>query len=662
MSPQITHSNLSPYPFSPYPVMTGEPQSGIASPSKRGAAEAPPFYTTPSTHPQASSEVVPAQTGTARTHGTMMLQQSIPQLEGRVEQQEESTSSALFATPGTGVQDLTTNAQDLSRRELSTAQVSGNGGLEGNQNNLARGEADAMETSKKFNSLSYTIVDGRRRLAPTFVSHITKPVAPALIDTAINGGAQYLGQDGLGPGDVFYPDFTSEDENENFTQTKTEHPKGLRLYIAHLMKHYYQQPIQQVPDSKARAKIPYSRAPLQPGDPQYFTMFVPGLEPATHNLSHWPALAAKARAKRRGKASTISLAAPANADDFEDTEPRQYNANDYDYLLEKYPPKRDDEDVLTLYGDSGDEGAFDLETWNEIDQDKREDEQEKDKSALSKLEVEAAIDEAIKEIVAEWHERKLPRAQLKGYRLWMRASRNQQRQTEMNNALYWVHRYDQTIRRMRETITKDVWFRATEVKQQCRIFDEAVAQREEYQYFIQILSTVETPVRPDVEVLKTKDRAPRAHVPDGEEVLESDSDLGDFVLDDDSFDMGSIPHDAAEFADAMEFLRSEDHAGPSEQILQAPHDNETPPFSGNEAGFAESSIEQNEESNSTSTGEVAIQDSEELTGLSEISEDDILSPAKKAEMSRRNPEMPKALPRTIRGSRGSNRFAGMPSS
>jgi len=643
ISPQITHSNFSAYPFSPYPVTTGEPQSGITSPSKRSVAEAPSLHTTPSTRPQVSLQAMPAQTGAAQTNGTMTLQQFIPQLEGRAEQREETAASVLFATPGTGVQDATANPQDLGWRELSTEQVSGNGGLEGNQNNLPRGEADTTEASKKFNSPSYTMVDGRKRLAPTFVSHITKPVMSALTDTEINGGALYLGPDGLGPGDVFYPDFTSEDENENFTQTKSEHSKGLSLYVAHLMKHYYQQPIQHVPDSKARAKIPYSRAMLQPGDPQYFTMFVPGLEPATHNLSHWPALSAKAFTKRRERASTILLATSANADDFEDTQQRQYNANDYDYLLEKYPPKHDDEDVLALYGDSGDEGAFDIETWNEIDQDKREDEQEKDKGALSKPEVEAAIDEEIKEIVAEWHERKLSRTQLKGYRLWMKANRNQQRQTEMNNALYWIHRHDQTIKRMRETITKDVWFRASEVRQQCRIFDEAVAQREEHQYFVKILSTVEAPIRPDVEILKTKDRAPRAHVPDGEEVLESDSDLSDFILNDDSSDIGSIPHDVAEFADAIEFLGSEDHGGPSEQILQAPHDNEISPFPENyETGFPESGIEPNEERSSASADEVAIGDVEEPAGSSEISEDDILSPAKKAEISRRGHGTPNA--------------------
>jgi SNF2 family DNA or RNA helicase len=644
-SPHITHSNFPAYPFSPYPVMTGEPQSSIASPSKRSVAETPPFYTTPSTRPQASLEAVPAHTRTAQTGGTMTLQQSLPQLGGRAEQQEGTVPPSPLATPRTMVQGATANAQCLTRRELSTEQASSNGGLQGNQNNLPRGEAGVAEASKKFSSPSYTIVDGRRRLAPTFVSHITKPVAPVAVDTDTNDGALYLGQDGLGPGDVFYPDFTSEDENENFIQTKTEHSKGLRLYIAHLMKYYYQQPIQ-VLDSKARAKIPYSRALLQPGDPQYFTMFVPGLEPATHNLSHWPALAANVRTKRRGRASTISFAAPADADDFEDTGQGQYNAGDYDYLLEKYPPKHDDEDVLALYGDSGDEGAFDLETWNEIEQDEREDEQEKNKGALSKVEVEAAIDEAINEIVAEWHERKLSRTQLKGYRLWMRTKRNQQRQAEMNNSLYWSHRYDQTIKRMRETIMKDVWFRATEVKQQCRIFDEAVAQREEYRYFIHVLSTAETPIRPDVDVLKPKDQAPRAYVPDGEEVLESNSDLDDFILSDDSSDVGSIPHDAADVADAMELLRPEGHAGPSEQILQPRHDPETPPYPENEAGCVESSIEQNEERKSTSAGETATGDvGEELTSVSEISEDDILSPAKKAEMSRRGPETPKIASR-----------------
>src|SRR5947209_8285534 len=75
ISPQITHSNFSAYPFSPYPVMTGEPQSGIASPSKSSVAEAPPFYTTPSTRTPVSLQVIPAQTGAAQTNRTMMLQQ-----------------------------------------------------------------------------------------------------------------------------------------------------------------------------------------------------------------------------------------------------------------------------------------------------------------------------------------------------------------------------------------------------------------------------------------------------------------------------------------------------------------------------------------------------------------------------------------------------------
>src|SRR5271168_5112153 len=122
ISPQITHSNFSAYPFSPYPVMTGEPQSGITSPSKRSVAEAPPFPTTPSTHPQVSLQAMAAQTGAAQTNETMMLQQSIPQLEGRAKQREETAPSALFATPGTGVQDATANAQGLSWRELSTDQ------------------------------------------------------------------------------------------------------------------------------------------------------------------------------------------------------------------------------------------------------------------------------------------------------------------------------------------------------------------------------------------------------------------------------------------------------------------------------------------------------------------------------------------------------------
>ena len=639
ISPQITHSSA--YPFSPYPMFHGDLQSGHTSPSKHSLPETPPIFDTPRNRLQLDVQTNPAQTDAAQPTRTMMLQQPASQFEARIEGRGKPASSALVAASEASRQGTAEDARQVDGFGLSSDQPNTTVGNAEFRISLANGQADAMKPFKGTTSATYTTtVDGRKRLAPTFVSHITKAVAPTALDTGLQGGPRYyLSPDALGPEDVFYPDFTSEDDNENFNHVQYEHSKGRSLYVSHLMKHYYQQPIQQLPDSKARAKIPYSRSMLKPSDPHYFTMFVPGLEPSVHNLSHWPALAAQSLNRNRRRVSTTSLVAPSDGGvPFEDTEQRQPNADDYDYLLEKYPPKDEDEDVLALYGDSGDEGVYDLETWDEIDQDRRDEDLEKNSSSLSQADVDATINEAVKQIIAEWRERKLARTRLKGYHLWRRANSKQQRQAEMNNALYWVHRYDQTIKRMRETITKDVWFKASEVKQQCKIFDEAIAQREEYQYFVTILSNLEAPARPDVGTLRREGRATRADVPHGEEILESDSDLGDFILNDDSSDADSIPHDAAEFANGMEFLMPDEPARTLEEFVGAPQEAEISLLPVAEAGIAEPSIEQDEEPNNPSADEPETQDIQEPVDVSEVTDDDIISPARKAEISRRRPE------------------------
>jgi SNF2 family DNA or RNA helicase len=639
ISPQVTYSNFSAYQFSPHPVLNGEVHSGHASPNKHSILELPPLLETPRIRPQFHVPTTPAQTGAALANAAMMLQQPIPQFDARTEQREKTPTLALPATPEAGVHRPVDAAGKVNGPGLSGNQPISTNGNAQLQTRLAGSEAGPIEPSNRTNSAKYTIVDGRKRLAPTFVSHITKAVVPNPSDTNTEEGSRYyLGQDSSGPESVFYPEFTSEDDNEEFSHVQSEQSTGRSLYVSRLMKHFYQQPIQQLPDSKARARIPYSRSLLKPSDPHYFTMFVPGLEPATHNLLHWPALASQSLSKHRGRNSGIPLAAPTSADAFEDSQERQYNADDYDYLLEKYPPKDEDEDVLALYGDSGDEGAYDLETWNEIDQDRREEELEKNKGAMSQAEVEATIDEGIKQIITEWHNTKLARTQLKGYRLWMKATRNHQRQLEMNNALYWIHRYDQTIKRMRDTITKDVWFKATEVKQQCKIFDEAVAQREEYQYFVTILSALNAPIRPDVETLRKKVRVPRTDLPDGEEVLDSDSDLGDFILNDDSSDAGSIPHDGAQFADAMEFLGPDDLTGALGEVSEASQEVEISPIPLAEAGIDGPRVEQDEEPSTVLVVEPESEDVQELPDMSDDSEDDIISSARKVGISRRSPE------------------------
>ena len=675
MSPQITQSNVSAYPFSSFPVHhNGDLRSRHTSPSKRSVPELPPLFNTPRTRREGYGLLNTSQVEAAPWNGAMMLQPSMAQPAMFVERQAGNHPSTPLDILEAGNQGTRSDAQEFNTLGLAKDQAPGGNDFADNRNRSVVGASEVMEASEQIKPSKVTVIGGRKRLAPTFVSHISKrAVAPPAGAGTDRERWYYLRPDGMGPEDVFYPAaFVNEDENEEFTHTDSGSFKGQSSFVARLMRYYYRQPVLQLPDSKALAKIPYSRSTLEPGDPQYFTMFVPGLEPAVHDLSHWPGIAAHNFTKGRGRVSTMSKMVSTTAEAREETEEEKHHDDDYDYLLEKYPPKDEDEDVLALYGDSGDEGVYDFETWNEIEQDRLEAELEKNSGAMSKGEVEAAIDEAVNQIIAEWSEQKLARAQLKGYRLWVRANSNGRRQAEMNNAHYWIHRYDQTIRRMRETITKDVWLKAADVKQQCKIFDEAVAQREEYQYFVTVLGALEAPTRPDVEALRKRDRPRRADVPDGEEILESDSDLGDFIVNDDSSDAGSIPHNAAEYADAMEFVGPEVSADSQQDTPKASKDVDSSLVPVAVAEVDETTIEGDHESvapvgleivteevhkaayvSDMVEDDIMVQEAAYVSDIggddimvqaaaymSDISEDDIISSARKVELSRWRPQSP----------------------
>ncbi len=558
MSPQITHSNLSSYPFSPHPLLTADPQSGYASPSRNNIPD-PQNLSTPNAPQHAP------QTTVLRATPAMMLQEPIQQLPERPEMQERGASSPHTAK----------NARDRIVEDGSLDRTAADSKKSLDRQKAVSPDAGVASASR---SKSYTIVDGRKRLAPTFVSHIAK-------DLVSSPAAVELDQNGLGPEDVFYSDDKPDDYDEAFNLNQNQHSRGRRLYVARLMKRYLQQSTQSLANSSVVARIPYDQSYLlKPGDPRYFTMFVPGLAPAVHNLQHWPGLAASAVVRRRGR-PIQKLMNVSSEDQGEATEDMAHNEGDYDYLLEKYPAQDENEDTgFALYGESGDEGEYDIETWNEIEQDRRDAEQENLNDVMSKVQVEIAIDEAIEDIKSQWYEKKLAKTQIKAYRLWMKTRNSRQCQSEIDNCHYWMNRFDQTIRRMRDTIMKDTWHKSAEVKQQCKIFDEAVPQREEYLHFVKVLSESAAPPKPNMKAYKAKGRAPRPELPDGEELLESDSDdLGDFILDDsaaddDSSDAASIPHDA-EFTDAMEFQGIEEPTGVTnfmDSILEAEIPETTP--------------------------------------------------------------------------------------
>jgi SNF2 family DNA or RNA helicase len=216
--------------------------------------------------------------------------------------------------------------------------------------------------------------------------------------------------------------------------------------------------------------------------------------------------------------------------------------DEFKQLLDRYPPKPDDEDALAAYGESGDEAEFDDETWEEIEQDIAEDRNAaRLERALPLQEVNSVIDEVMKEFVSTWQGTKLAKVQAKGYRLWKKANRDGRVQSEVAAAQYWVQRLEQSLVKIRQAITRESWSNARALRQQCQSLEASISQQQEHQYNISILGKKVAPPRPDRKSIRYENHEP-VDLPEGEILLESESDLSlSNFIDDDNDDPQAIP-------------------------------------------------------------------------------------------------------------------------
>lgn len=99
-------------------------------------------------------------------------------------------------------------------------------------------------------------------------------------------------------------------------------------------------------------------------------------------------------------------------------------------LLQKYPPEADDADLFPLYGDSGSEGQFDEETWEEMQIEAKELQENTnqpnpaEKASLSREECMELIANHIAQKEDLWKEKRLPKELPKAPKIWDRSHMN----------------------------------------------------------------------------------------------------------------------------------------------------------------------------------------------------------------------------------------------
>ncbi|KAL6250196.1 hypothetical protein RBB50_002497 [Rhinocladiella similis] len=455
----------------------------------------------------------------------------------------KSTSPHSIGAPLTTIPPAPTNAREIIRKQgpAATATESSSPG------NLLETHLKKQQPPHQEHPL-VTTQKKKKKIAPTFVAQKQEVAAQPT-------SASYLPQSAVPVQDVFYHKISSDfgdifyrpplDESNTFV-IGGRYPTGQRLSVASHIRHFLRQTVTKLPGNGALVKVPYHVYPpgraFPPYSEPYFTLFKQnGDQPRVLRAQDYPELG------KLGKPNGPEVQiAPIGAREnpTEQKQDPQPGWTDFDYLLEKYPVEESDRG-LPAYGDSSDEGELDEETWAEIEDEKRE--SARTAKALGADEVRSVIDEGIDEIRRDWRDTKLPKIQLKAYRLWMDAARKRQRQQKLNYLKHEKERFDKMIKKIIKAIMDDVWNNTIEVKKQCQSLEASVHQQEEYQHYETVLSQDKAPERPTKRELKAIRPRQQPVLEDGEELIDSDSEpyseVEDDFMVDDSSEVGSIHHE-----------------------------------------------------------------------------------------------------------------------
>ncbi|KIX10039.1 uncharacterized protein Z518_01120 [Rhinocladiella mackenziei CBS 650.93] len=454
----------------------------------------------------------------------------------------------------------TTQATPTRTREpKSASDVSGTSGRPSPATNNVSSLAPHGETPSKLperRRKDQTIKSGQKRIAPTFVS----PLPEA---TPAESSGSYLSQSAVPLQDIFYYKISSgfgdvfyrvplEDSDDFFIEHR--YPTGQRRTVAKQMKFFLNQGAETLPQSRLPVKFPYDQSRLsRPFSEEYFTLFPRGSGRArVVRAEDFPEVEGirkqktkRSKTDRSPSHQVLETNGPTQQDEAQD----KSDWSELDYLLDKYPAAESD-DGLPVYGDSGDEGDFDDNTWREI----REEEEERNREPahMTPPEVDTTIDAIIEELKQEWRGTKFAKVQMKAYRLWVKAAKKKRRQEELEYYKYWSDRCLKNTNKIKRALADDVWRNPMELRKQCQNIELAVFQHEEFKYYHQVLLRDSPPNLPPPTALKATQVQRQPVLEEGEELIESESEsLGDDDDDDDDDDdflddssnAGSIHHD-----------------------------------------------------------------------------------------------------------------------
>ncbi|KAK2744994.1 hypothetical protein FQN57_004124 [Myotisia sp. PD_48] len=344
--------------------------------------------------------------------------------------------------------------------------------------------------------------DGRKRRRLNLQTPQTSTISP---QNPLHNQPQYLPAKKLPVADIFYQGIESDDEDDfSFVRNESYAP-GQSVFVNRQLHHYFQQTPQPFEDGVA--VFPYNKTAIIENTPQYFTLFRERdkrVRVSKEEIGHWPHLSNRQAG--------------------------------LDFILKKYPPQPDTEDVFPLYGDSGSENDdYDSETWQEMNEGVEG--QTAGPKNISLVELDTIIDDCITGFIEKWKSNKLPVEDARASRLWLQSRRKRTFRRSIHAAKNNIFHLEKRLNDLRKAIKGSQWTKKEDVQLQCIAMENTIIDRELQKWKIEVLERDTCPQKPQKQatILPTKPSKQR-HQLDDEESLSSmsdsfidKSDLSDFV-------------------------------------------------------------------------------------------------------------------------------------
>lgn len=327
----------------------------------------------------------------------------------------------------------------------------------------------------------------------------------------------YMGPRRLEAADVFYPIEPDSEESltsDDFVLTGAQVPPAQRTFVNKQLQHFFRQIPRRLTSLNGTSLV--AVFPCR-GDSKYFTLYSSKnghIEVTQEKITDWPELEPTGTAGR---------------DDL------------HDYILAKYPPEKSEEGALPVFGESDTDGAYDSETWREIEEEQLENQELAQSKAeeLSDQEMNTIITRCISDYQQEWKNHHLPKHQHKAHHIWVAAARRKNRSSQIKTLQLNTAHLEKRLRTIQRELLKARYTKASDLENQCRSMEQTVYQIEANKWRVSVLERSECPPKlaaPTVTSRKARRARPQQ---DDEETLDSDSDdmtLGDFIVPNDNQD------------------------------------------------------------------------------------------------------------------------------